>query len=158
MTVLTYQSPIDRNRRVSVVLIVVVLLWSWSSRATAAQEHTQAHTEITLASDFDLHVLQYPANARHLLLWLPSKRGIRAGHREFASSIQEQGVDVWLVDLHESYLVPTGRQSYAQFRPQHIRELIDHAVQQGWRSIVVGGESRGAGPMSRRGKMIWGSR
>ena len=102
------------------------------------------YTEINLASDFDMQVLQFPAGTERLLIWVPSKYGIRAGNIPFAKAIQTEGIDYWLVDLHESYLVPTGRQAYAQFKPQHIKELIDHAVEQGWQRIVLGGESRGA--------------
>ena len=101
-------------------------------------------TQIGLTSGFDLHTIQYPAEGRHLLIWLPSKYGVRAGHPEFAATVQNAGVDFWLIDLHGSYLAPTGRDAYGEFRPQHIKELIYHAIQQGWENIILGGESRGA--------------
>lgn len=104
----------------------------------------ETYTEINLASDFDMQVLQFPAHSKNLLIWVPSKYGIREGNTPFAKTIQNQGIDYWLIDLHESYLALTGRHAYALFKPQHLKELIDHAVQHGWQSIVLGGESRGA--------------
>ncbi len=100
--------------------------------------------EIDLPSGFDLQALQYPVDGRHLLIWLPSKYGLRAGHPDFAAAVQHRGIEIWLVDLHESYLAPTSRDAYEQFEPLHIKELVNHAIEQGWQSIILGGESRGA--------------
>lgn len=115
---------------------------------------TTEHTEITLASDFDMQMLQFPAGSKNLLIWLPSRHGVRAGHSTFAASIRSAGIDFWLVDLHTSYMVLTGRKDYARFKPQHIKELIDYAVQQGWKNIFVGGESRGAA-LAMQGVRQW---
>ena len=104
----------------------------------------QEFKDIRLASGFDLQTAQYAAEGRHLLIWIPSKYGVRAGHPEFGSAVQREGIDFWLIDLHTSYRAPRGRHAYEQFRSQHIKELIDHAVLNGWQSIVLGGESRGA--------------
>ena len=101
-------------------------------------------TAIDLPSGFELQTLQYPAEGGHLLIWLPSKYGLRAGHPDFAANVQRQDIEVWLVDLHESYLAPTSRYAYEEFRPLHVKELVDHAIAQGWQSITLGGESRGA--------------
>jgi thiol-disulfide isomerase/thioredoxin len=100
--------------------------------------------EINLASGFDMQVRQFRASGENLLIWLPSKYGIRPGNTRFARRVQDENIDYWLVDLHESYMALTGRHAYAQFEPGHVKELIDHAVQQGWKNIVLGGESRGA--------------
>lgn len=105
---------------------------------------TEARTEINLPSGFDMQVLQFPAKHKSLLIWVPSKYGIRPGNTSFAQTIQSEGIDYWLIDLHESYLAPTGRHAYADFEPQHVKEVIEHAVRQGWQDIVLGGESRGA--------------
>ena len=100
---------------------------------------------LRLASGFDMQVQRFDARGETLLLWLPSKYGIREGHQQFATQVQQQGIDLWLVDLHASYLAPTGRYAFDEFDPTDIEELIGYAVKQGWSSIIVGGESRGAG-------------
>ena len=99
---------------------------------------------VPLASGTDLDVLQFPADGHTLVIWAPSKHGIREGNEPFAQSIQATGIDYWLVDLHGSYLAPTGRYSYGQFDPRDIKELVEYAARQGWQRIVLGGESRGA--------------
>lgn len=120
----------------SVLAILIMLSWQLAV--------ADSHVEITLASDFEIQVLQYPADHKRLLIWVPSQYGIRTGNKQFASSVQGRGIDCWLVDLHESYMALTGRRAYGQFKPQHIKELIDHAVQQEWQDIFIGGDSRGA--------------
>ena len=100
--------------------------------------------EIALPSGIDMQVLQYPAEHRELLIWIPSKYGIRPGNEAFAETVRAQGIDYWLVDLHASYLAPVDHTSYAEFDPGHIAELVAHAIAQGWTRIFIGGESRGA--------------
>lgn len=107
---------------------------------TAATVPTVLH----LDSGFDMHVRQYAAEGRTLLLWLPSKYGLREGHAQFAAQVQQQGIDLWLVDLHESYLAPTGGYAFDEFEPEQVAQLLAYAVDHGWRNIVLGGESRGA--------------
>lgn len=120
----------------ALILLVVSSLGSEMALA-------EIRTEIGLASGFDMPMLQFPADGKHLLIWLPSKYGIRAGNEPFANTVQKQGIDYWLIDLHESHLAPTGRHAYVEFKPQHIKELIDYAVCQGRQGIILGGESRG---------------
>jgi len=103
----------------------------------------QVRTAIPVAQDFAIQVQQFPAAGRQLLIWLPSKYGIRPGNTPFAEMIQAAGIDYWLVDLHASYQAPTGRHGYRHFDHRHVAELIRYAVAQGWQHIVLGGESRG---------------
>ncbi|MDJ0738656.1 MAG: TlpA disulfide reductase family protein [Gammaproteobacteria bacterium] len=131
------------------LLTGLLLAMCWPGPAPAAAAET-----IDLASGFGMHVHRYPAAGRRLLIWLPSKYGIRPGNFPFARSVQDAGIDYWLVDLHESYLAPTGRQAYAEFDPLHVAELVDHAVRQGWEHIVLGGESRGAA-LALRAARAW---
>ena len=109
---------------------------------------------IELTSGFELQVRRFPAGGRDLLIWVPSEYGIREGNTPFARTIQQAGIDYWLVDLHESYMATTGRDAYAAFEPAHVKELIDHAVQQGWQRIFLGGESRGAA-LAMQAARLW---
>jgi thiol-disulfide isomerase/thioredoxin len=122
--------------------------------AEDAGPHSGPDRTVTLATGFDLQVQRFPAEGRDLLIWLPSKYGIRDGHTLFANAIQDRGINFWLVDLHESYMAPTGSRAYAEFEPAHVKQLIDHAVQQGWRRIFLGGESRG-GALAMRAAREW---
>ena len=109
---------------------------------------------IELTSGFELQLQRFPAHGRDLLIWVPSEYGIRDGNIPFAETVQRQGIDYWLVDLHESYMAPTGRHAYADFEPAHVKELIDHAVGQGWQRIFLGGESRGAA-LAMQAARLW---
>lgn len=131
------------RKRLCPFLPFILGLLSIGSEALALE--TESSTAINLASGFDLQVFQFPAGSRDLLIWVPSKYGIRPGNIPFARAVRDEGIDYWLIDLHESYLAPTGRDGYAQFEPQHVKELVDHAVRQGWQRVFLGGESRGAG-------------
>jgi thiol-disulfide isomerase/thioredoxin len=108
---------------------------------------------VALESGTDLEVLQSPAEGRTLVIWIPSKHGIREGNAPFARAMQSTGIDHWLVDLHTTFVVPTGRHGYAQFDPRHIKELVEYAVQQGWKRIILGGESRGAALAMKAGRL-----
>lgn len=133
--------PAASRRRWFVPHFVLLILLLAGGHAASAP----TVTEVRLPSGFDMSVRTYPADdAQTLLIWLPSKYGIRPGNAGFAQTVRDQGIDFWLVDLHGSYLVPTGRHGFAEFDPLHVAELVDHAVQRGWRNIVLGGESRGA--------------
>ena len=135
--------------RLAGALFLAVLLALCAGTAGA-----ETPTEVDLASGFTMQVLQFPARHERLLIWIPSKYGIRDGNIPFAQSVQRQGIDYWLVDLHGSYMAPTGRYAYAEFEPGHIKELIDYAVRQGWKDIVLGGESRGA-TLAMQAARIW---
>ena len=121
------------------LLGILLLLAALCSSASQGE----VRASIPVAQDFAIEVQQFPADGTQLLIWLPSKYGIRPGNTWFAHTVQAAGIDYWLVDLHGSYQAPTGRYGYANFEPRHVVELINHAVQQGWRRIVLGGESRG---------------
>ncbi|MCB1774332.1 MAG: redoxin domain-containing protein [Gammaproteobacteria bacterium] len=128
--------------------LLTVLLFASQAEATPS-----TRVSISLPSEVELDVLQYPADGHTLVIWVPSKRGIREGNEAFAQSIQATGIDYWLVDLHGSYLAPTGRYGYAQFDPRDITELVGHAVRQGWQRIILGGESRGAALVMKAGRL-----
>lgn len=119
--------------------------------AFAANEHRLA---LDLPSGLEMRLTEFPAAGSTLLIWLPSKYGIRAGNRPFARLVQGEGIDYWLVDLHESYLAPTGRYGFETFEPAHVRELIEVAVARGWKRILLGGESRGAA-LAMQAARLW---
>ena len=135
-----------RAKFVCVALLVLLIV----SQAHGAS-HARVH--VPIGSGTDLDVLQYPADGHTLVIWIPSKYGIRDGNEPFAQAMQSSGIDHWLVDLHGSYLSPTGRYSYAGFDPRDIKELVEHAVRKGWKRIVLGGESRGAALAMKAGRL-----
>jgi len=131
-----------------------LVTWALVLALTFGTAGAGTRVEIALPSGLDMQVLQYPAGGERLLIWVPSKRGVRRGNEAFGETVQGQDIDHWLLDLHGSYLVPKSAQAYETFEPRHVADIIDAAVQQGWSEIIVGGESRGAA-LAMQAARLW---
>ena len=59
------------------------------------------------------------------VLWLPSGFGLQPPQHALARSLADRGFEVWLTDLHTTYMVPTGRESIDAFRAEDLSHLID---------------------------------
>ena len=121
-----------------VLFLLCVLFFSAISQA-------EERTEIILANDSDILIQKFDSDGKTLLIWVPSEYGIRSGSIPFAYSVQYEGVDVWMVDLHQTYMVPTGRKGYEEFEHEDLYQLIEYAQKQGWKKIFIGGDNRAAG-------------
>jgi thiol-disulfide isomerase/thioredoxin len=103
-----------------------------------------AQLRIALPSATEVEVSVYEGQGAATIFWLPSERGFNAAYREHAQALAGLGHPVWLVDLHETYFVPTGRASIGRFPLDDIVAIIDAAATaSGGRLILVSG-SRGA--------------
>lgn len=100
--------------------------------------------EVAVSSDQSIEIRHYQADSETLLIWIPSERGISPHSATVIDAIADTGLNLWVVDLHGSYLVPTGRYSLNQFSPGDIVKIIDAAETQGYRQIVFVSASRGA--------------
>ncbi len=119
------------------LLLLTLLLISLIAQA-------ETRTEITLPNETDLLVQQFHSDNETLIIWVPSEYGLRSGSMPFAYNVQAEGVDIWMVDLHQTYMAPVGRNGFKTFEYEDIYWLIDYAVKQGWKNIYLGGESRAA--------------
>lgn len=89
-------------------------------------------------------VSRYAAPEGPVLLWLPSERGLRGPQGDTARDLAELGIEVWLIDLHAAYFVPTGRDSIAAFDPADLAELIERAHENRAGSLFLVATGRGA--------------
>ncbi len=99
--------------------------------------------EIDVSSEMTINATHHIADSKQLVLWLPSERGISAETSPIANAIADLGIDVWMVDLHGSYMVATSRNSIKQFLPEDILDLIEVAGAKGYREIYFASSSRG---------------
>lgn len=111
----------------------------WFSFTSVAYDNI----DLDLASGNSLNITQFSAEGKTLLLWLPSERGFGQGYVPVALDLEALDYDVWIAHLHESYIVPTGRQSLDEMDIEDLVELIGHAQQQGFNEVYLISSSRG---------------
>jgi len=104
--------------------------------------------DMSLPSGNDILVTKYHAvtdgEGVSLIMWVPSEHGIRPEMGETALSIADEGFDLWLLNLHESYMVPPGKKSINEFSVENIYELMRIASEKGYKDIILTASGRGA--------------
>ena len=91
-----------------------------------------------------MSVTQFKGEGKTLLLWLPSERGFGQGYISIALNLSVIDYDVWAVQLHDSYIIPTGRHSLKEVEIEDLIDLIDKAKRLGFKEIFLVSSSRGA--------------
>lgn len=100
--------------------------------------------EISLESGNDISLNRYEDNNDTLLIWLPSEYGISPELVETALNISYEGLDLWTLDLHGSYMLPPGRSSIEKFDIDDIYQLMRIAADKGYKQIILTAAGRGA--------------
>ena len=85
--------------------------------------------EVELSSGNVISIDAYASDGDTLFLYLPSERGFGKGHVPTMQQLTFEGYDVWVADLHTSYMTPKHRSSIGRFNIDDILELIDYAKQ-----------------------------
>jgi len=99
--------------------------------------------EIDLESGTTMNITRFQGEGKTLLLWLPSERGFGKGYVSVAMDLAISDYDVWAAQLHDSYVMPTGRQSLNDVDTDDLIELIDYAKKQGFEEVYLISSSRG---------------
>ena len=86
----------------------------------------------------------YQSNGKVLFLYLPSERGFGNGYVPTAQQLAFSGIDVWVADLHESYMISEGRSSIDKFEINDIVEIISIAKTKGYSKVFFITSGRGA--------------
>jgi thiol-disulfide isomerase/thioredoxin len=100
--------------------------------------------EIELASGNTISIDAYKADGETLFLYIPSERGLGNGYVSTAQQLAFDGVDVWVADLHSSYMVPKYRSSINRFDVDDLLELITNAKEKSFKNIFFLTSGRGA--------------
>ena len=126
-----------RGVRELIVVLFVALLF-----APVLQAFEQ--TDIETASGAEISAALFKGEGQHLVLWLPSERGMRGEYQQLAQALAKRGMDVWALDLHGSFMVPESRSSLDLFDRQDLLSLINHARTKGFERLTFMSSGRGS--------------
>ncbi|MCB1757691.1 MAG: TlpA family protein disulfide reductase, partial [Gammaproteobacteria bacterium] len=101
-------------------------------------------TDIELDSGSAISTAVYKGDGQHLLLWLPSERGMRGDYQPVAMDLAALGLDVWALDLHKSYMVPESRSSMDEFDREDLLLILEYAKAEGFAGLTFMADGRGA--------------
>ena len=100
--------------------------------------------EVELSSGSTISIDVYVSGGDTLFLYLPSERGFGKGHVSTAQQLALDGYDVWVADLHSSYMIPKYRSSIDRFNIDDLIELVDIAKNKSFKKIFFLTSGRGA--------------
>lgn len=98
---------------------------------------------IEAASGNDISIRVFGAAADVRLLWVPSEFGLGQGETGLAQALATRGIEVWQPDLHGSYFLVPGRQSYASVPAADLADLFEAATEDE-RAVYLLAGGRGA--------------
>ena len=101
------------------------------------------NVELELDTGTPMSLSQYEGEGKTLLLWLPSERGFGEGYVPVALNLAALDIDVWIAHLHETYIIPPGRESLNQVDLDDLLALVAEAQAQGFESIYLLSSGRG---------------
>ena len=102
------------------------------------------HTELTLDSDTDIS-LSIAGDSGDRVLWIPSEYGLnKPRHYWLVETLANSGHEVWLAELHSSYFLSPGRNSYTEIPVDDIADLIKKSLPEDGRKLFIVCTSRGA--------------
>lgn len=99
--------------------------------------------ELDINSEDSISVAHHQADSSSLILWLPSERGLAEGSNPIANNVADLGIDVWMVDLHNSLMVSPGRNSLNLIPVANLVQLVDIAKERGFKQIYLMSAGRG---------------
>ena len=102
------------------------------------------HTDLTLESDTDIS-LSITGESGDRVLWIPSEYGLnKPRHYWLIETLASKGLEVWLAELHSSYFVSPGRNSYTEIPVDDIADLIRKSLPEDGSKLFIVCTSRGA--------------
>jgi thiol-disulfide isomerase/thioredoxin len=100
--------------------------------------------EIELDTGSSLSINQFKGAGKSLIIWLPSERGLGQGYIPISRDLAAMDIDVWAANLHESYIIPAGRDSLNEIDMDDLLALIDVAQSHDYAEIYLLTTGRGA--------------
>jgi len=125
-------------------LLLITSLFLFSGQVQA-----EISDSITLSSDTEINYTVYKAEGTQLLLWFYSEAGPQPTDKILADKLSKRGIEVWLIDLFDSYFLPIALSSMDKIPASDISELIEAAHQQSGKTITAISTGRSAIPLLR---------
>ena len=104
---------------------------------------------ISVSDSNEISYSVYPADGQHLILWFYSEAGPQKNDIEIAKSLNKLGIEVWLVDLFESYFLPTSLSSMDKIPAKEISRFIESAHIKSAKKVIPTGTGRSSIPLLR---------
>ena len=99
--------------------------------------------EMELSNGSYMSLNRFEGAGKTLLLWLPSERGLGQGYIPVALDLAALDYDVWSANLHETYMVPGGRDSLDEVEIEDLLALIEASQDQGFDELYLVSSGRG---------------
>ncbi|MFZ5580020.1 MAG: TlpA family protein disulfide reductase [Pseudomonadota bacterium] len=93
--------------------------------------------------EIPVHVVE-AQQRRALVLWLPSEHGVQEGQRRVAETLAGFGIETWLADPFEAWLLPAGESGLMQLQPKALARAIQRVAEVAGVPVVVASHDRGS--------------
>lgn len=110
---------------------------------------SQADTQSSTSSDTEINYSSYKANGNQLLLWFYSEAGPQDSETKLAKELATLGVEVWLIDLFDSYFLPISLSSMDKIPAADISQFIEQAAINTGKQVTAITSGRSAIPLLR---------
>jgi thiol-disulfide isomerase/thioredoxin len=137
----------DANR-LSAPLTVLLLAALWSAPLPAV-DAPAAHLAVTDGLGQEVDVEVRPAQGDLLLLWLYELERDRPGFRGTLEVLEGAGIEVWLADPLAAAFLPRSNEHQRTLRGDSVAALLDAALTQSPKRILLMGHDRMALPLLR---------
>ena len=122
----------------------------------SATDSSGIEKTVLLSSGEEISIEVYGKTRQFRILWISSAPGIKPRQRQVASSLAQNNMEVWLVDLAESLFLPHSTQTLRDIPPSVVVDLILGLSQDNPERVLIISNSYGAIP-ALRGIHAWQS-
>jgi hypothetical protein len=112
------------------------------------------HDSVPLGDDMVMDLRYFPAKGDTLLLGFPCDQGTGRVEAAAGEVLSTRGIELWLADLLGAHFLPIAPSSMRSLEGEEVARLIDYAVKQNDKRIVMIASGYGAIP-ALRGARIW---
>ena len=130
------------------LLFISPELFASNSASISVSNSTEISYSIFPAKD---NSKDNPKN-KYILLWFYSEAGPQKNDIKTAKALANIGIEVWLIDLFESYFLPTALSSMDQIPARDLSQFIETAHTTTGKTIIPFGTGRAAIPLLRASK------
>lgn len=117
--------------------------------------HAEAKLDsVKLGHDIEMDLRYFSADGDTMLLGFPCDQGTGQAEAQAGEVLAKQGIEVWLADLLGAHFLPIAPSSMRSLEGREVANLIDYAVKQNDKRIVLTASGYGAIP-ALRGARIW---
>ena len=99
---------------------------------------------VPASNDTEITVVRFPASGNYLMVWLAPEYGFRSAHRNLASMLTAQDIEVWQSNIVEALFMPQGTASIKQLDGKYVADLIEYAHMTTGKKVVIAGDSYAA--------------